>query len=111
MGISWEGKSWCSEVARGMSASQALCLQPIGQFKQGRQVGCGLKPARHLRATILVEHPTRYRQPLLTEQLDVCDVVTAEFSHDREVMSPKEGVKCIPYGNFALVTGIVTSRL
>jgi hypothetical protein len=93
-----------------MSASQALCLQPVGQLKQGRQVGCGLKPARHLRATILVEHPSRYRLPLLTEQLDVRDVVTAEFSHDQEVMSPVEGVKCIPYGNLALVTGIIASR-
>jgi hypothetical protein len=49
--------------------------------------------------------------PLLTEQLDVCDVVTAEFSHDQKVMSPVEGVKCIPYRNFALVTGIIASRL
>jgi len=94
-----------------MGDSQALCLQPAGQLKQSRQVGCRLEPARHLRATILVEHPSRYRLPVLTDQLDVCDVVTAEFSHDRQVMSPKEGVKCIPYRNFALVTGIIASRL
>jgi hypothetical protein len=71
-----------------MRDSQALCSQPASQLKQGRQVRCRLESTRHLRAAILVEHPSRYRLPLPTDQLDVRDVVAAEFSHDREVMSP-----------------------
>jgi hypothetical protein len=38
-------------------------------------------------------------------------VATAEFSHDRKVVSPEERVIWVPNGDFARVTGIIPSRL
>jgi hypothetical protein len=99
------------EVADGGEELQALRLQPVGQPEQGGQVHCGLESTGHLRAALLIEHPRRHRLPRLSSQFDVLHVGTAVFSHDRKVVNPVEGVKWIPNGDFALVTGIIPSRL
>jgi hypothetical protein len=90
---------------------QALRLQPVGQLEQGSQVHCGLESTGHLRAALLIEHPRRHRLPLLSSEFDVLHVATPEFSYDREVADPVEGVICIPNTDFARVTGIIPSRL
>ena len=60
---------------------------------------------------LLIEHPRRHRLPLLSSEFDVLHVATAEFSHDRKVVNPVEGVIWIPNGDFARVTGIIPSWL
>ena len=95
----------------GRGDLQVLRLQPVGQLEQGRQVHCGLESDGHLRTAILIEHPGRHRLLLGSRELDVLHVLTAEFSHDREVVSPVKWMIRIPNRNFAPVAGIIRGRL
>ena len=89
----------------GENYKPCACSQSASSSRAARST-VGWSP-QVICAALLIEHPRRHRLPLLGSEFDVLHVATAEFSHDRKVANPVEGVIWIPNGDFARVTGII----